>query len=140
MPTHESFVRDETVKGSSNRTFGIVFAVVFAVVAVWPYAHGNPVRWWSAAIAAAFLAAALAWPAVLAPLNRLWTRFGLLLHKVTNPVIMGLVFYTAVLPTALIMRALGKDPLRRRLDRGAPSYWIVRAPPGPAPESIKHQF
>ncbi len=140
MATHESFVRDEKIKTSSDRTFGVVFAVVFAVIALWPYLHGNGMRWWSLAVAAAFLVIALVSPALLAPLNRVWTRFGLLLHKVTNPVIMGLVFYVAVTPTAWIMRALGKDPLRRTIDRSAASYWILREPPGPAPDSIKHQF
>jgi hypothetical protein len=140
MAAHESFTRDAPVRGSSDRGFGYVFAAVFTVVALWPFVHGNGVRWWSLAIAAAFLVAALAAPILLAPLNRAWTKFGLLLHKVTNPVIMGLVFYVTVTPTALIMRALGKDPLRRKIDRAATSYWIQREPPGPAPESIKLPF
>jgi predicted membrane metal-binding protein len=140
MATHENFARDEKIKGSSDRGFGLVFAVVFALVAVWPYLHGNPVRWWSLIVAAAFLIAALARPRTLAPLNRVWTRFGLLLHKITNPVIMGLVFYGAVTPTAWAVRAMGKDPLRRKIDRAAASYWILREPPGPTPQSIKHQF
>lgn len=137
---HEGFARSETVKGSSDRGFGYVFAAVFAIVALWPLTGEGSVRLWSLAIAGAFLAAALVRPSLLAPLNRVWTRFGLLLHKIVNPLVMGLVFYTAVMPTALVMRALGKDPLRRKLDRAAPSYWILREPPGPAPETIKHQF
>jgi len=128
------------VRSSSNRAFGVVFAVVFAIVALWPVIGGGAVRIWAAAVAAAFLAVALAWPAALAPLNRAWTAFGLVLHKITNPIIMGLVFFGAVLPTALIMRALGKDPLRLRLDRGAKSYWIEREPPGPEPGSMNLQF
>jgi hypothetical protein len=140
MAAHESFTRTAPVRSSSDRSFGYVFAAVFTAVALWPFVHGNAVRWWSLAIAAAFLVAALAAPALLAPLNRVWTKFGLLLHKVTNPVIMGVVFYGAVTPTALIMRALGKDPLRRKIDRAAVSYWIQREPPGPAPESIKLPF
>jgi hypothetical protein len=140
MTMHESFTRTGPVRGSSDRGFGYVFAAVFAIIALWPVVHGNAVRWWSIAIAAAFLVAALAAPALLAPLNRVWTKFGLLLHKVTNPVIMGLVFYGAVTPTAWVMRALGKDPLRRKIDRAATSYWILREPPGPAPDSIKLPF
>lgn len=140
MTMHESITRTAPVKGSSDRSFGYVFAAVFAAIALWPFLHGNAVRWWSLAIAAAFLVAALAAPALLAPLNRVWTKFGLLLHKVTNPVIMGLVFYVAVTPTAWVMRAVGKDPLRRKIDRAAASYWIQREPPGPAPESIKLPF
>ncbi len=136
---HEDYRRPE-VKTSSNRSFGIVFAVVFAIVALWPLIGGGAARAWAAAIAGAFLAVALARPSALAPLNRAWTAFGSVLHRITNPLIMGLVFYGAVAPTALIMRALGKDPLRRRFDRDATSYWIERTPPGPEPDSMKRQF
>jgi hypothetical protein len=79
-------------------------------------------------------------PAVLNPLNRVWLKFGLLLHKVVNPAIMALLFYGTVLPTGLIMRAMGKDLLRLKREPDAASYWIVRAPPGPAPETMKDQF
>jgi len=136
---HEDY-RQEEVRSSSDRSFGIVFAVVFAIVALWPVVGGGAVRIWAAAVAAVFLVVALAWPAGLAPLNRLWTAFGLVLHKITNPIFMGLVFFGAVVPTALIMRALGKDPLRLRFDRGAESYWIEREPPGPAADTMNQQF
>jgi len=138
--THESFERDQPVKGSSDRSFGIVFAVVFGIVGFWPLIGGAAPRLWSLIVAAAFLGVAVVCPRLLAPLNRLWLKFGLLLHKVTNPIIMGLVFFLAVVPTALIMKLLGKDPLRRKLDKQAQSYWISREPPGPPPESMKNQF
>lgn len=137
---HERFTREETVKGSSDRGFGLVFAAVFAVIGLWPLAAGRGVRLWALALAFLFLAAAFVRPRVLAPLNRVWMRFGLLLHRVTNPLIMGLVFFLAVTPTALIMRLLGKDPLKLRLDRAAKSYWVERRPPGPAPETMRDQF
>jgi hypothetical protein len=86
------------------------------------------------------LAAALLYPAALNPLNRAWLKFGLLLHKVVNPIVMGLLFYGTVLPTGLVFRALGKDILRLRRQPEADSYWIVRQPPGPAPETMKDQF
>ncbi len=140
IETHESFVREDTVRGSSNRSFGVVFTVVFAVIGLWPLIGGAGVRLWSLIVAVVFLLAALVRPQVLAPLNRLWTRFGLLLQKITNPLIMGLVFYLAVTPTALVMRALGKDLLHRRIDRSAKTYWIDRQPPGPEPETMKQQF
>ena len=95
---------------------------------------------WPLGLGAAFLLVALAQPALLEPLNRLWTQFGLLLHRITNPLIMRLMFYLAVTPTALVIRLAGKDPLRLRFDRSATSYWIDREPPGPAPETMKHQF
>ena len=83
---------------------------------------------------------ALVRPALLAPLNRLWLRLGLFLHKIITPVVMALIFFTTVLPTGLVMRALGKDPLRLRRDPAAASYWIARNPSGLAPETMKNQF
>jgi predicted membrane metal-binding protein len=138
--THESFVRKEDVKISSERSFGIVFFVVFAIIGAWPLIRGADPRWWSLGMAAAFLAAAFVFPKALRPLNLLWAKVGLLLHRITNPLIIGLVFFLAVTPTALVMKALGKDPLRRRIDPNAKSYWIERAPPGPAPDTMHNQF
>ena len=76
---------------------------------------------------------------MLHPLNRLWMRFGLLLHKVINPIVMGLLFYGTILPTGLVMRLRGKDLLRLKREPGAESYWIARTP-GPAPETMRDQF
>lgn len=141
LDTHSASAGDDTaVKGSSDRTFGIVFAVFFALIGLWPLVRGEPARAWALVIAAAFLLAALVRPRLLASLNRLWTKFGLLLHKITNPVIMAAVFYGAVTPTALVLRMMGKDPLRRRIDRSATTYWIDRQPPGPEPQSMTQQF
>ena len=136
----EGAERPDDVKIGSNRSFGIVFAIVFAIVGLLPLWSGAPLRLWSLAVGAGFLAIALVLPSLLAPLNRLWFKFGLLLSKITSPIVMGLVFYLTVTPTALIMRMLGKDPLRLKLDRDAPTYWISRTPPGPDPDSIKNQF
>lgn len=140
MSAHEDFGREEAVAGSSNRSFGLVFAAVFTVVALWPLLDGGWPRWWAAALAALFAVVATLRPAWLAPLNRYWTKLALLLHRVTNPLVMGVIFYAVVTPIALIMRALGKDPLLLRFDRQAASYWIERRPPGPAPESMRRQF
>jgi hypothetical protein len=138
--THESFARAADVRIASERSFGIVFCVVFLVIGLWPLVRSDGPRWWSLAVAAAFLAAAFLLPKALAPLNRSWARFGLLLHRITNPIVMGLVFFLAVTPTALMMKLLGKDPLRRRIDPAAKTYWIERTPPGPAPDSMRNQF
>ncbi|MGE4218629.1 MAG: SxtJ family membrane protein [Alphaproteobacteria bacterium] len=138
--THEDFSRDETVTGSSDRGFGIVFAVVFTIVGLWPLTGDRDPRWWSVALAAAFLLAALLRPGVLAPLNRLWTRFGLLLHKIVNPLVMGLMFFVVITPMGIVMRMAGKDPMRLRRDGAASTYWIAREPPGPEPQSMKNQF
>ena len=77
---------------------------------------------------------------LLNPLKRAWLALGMLLHRVVNPIVMALLFYGTVLPTGLVMRALGKDLLRLRRQPEADSYWIVRQPPGPAPETMKDQF
>ena len=132
---HEDLKRDEAPKGSSDRGFGLVFAAVFAIIGFWPLLDAAAPRLWALAIAAAFLGVAWLAPRTLAPLNRLWTRFGLLLARVMNPLVLGLLFYGVVTPMGLAMRALGKDPLRRRFEPEAASYWIARRPPGPAPMS-----
>ena len=137
---HEDFGRSDEVKGSSDRTFGIVFTVLFAVIGLWPLLGGGGVRVWSLALAGGFLALALVRPGVLRPLNRLWMKFGLLLHMIVNPLVMGLLFFVTVTPIGLAMRLVGKDPLGRHFDPAAESYWVLRDPPGPAPETMKNQF
>lgn len=137
---HEDFSRRHDVKASSNRAFGFVMSTAFAMVAIAPLRHRLPVRWWSVALSAVFALLALAAPRLLHPLNVVWTRFGLILHRLTSPVVVAVVFYAAVVPTGLVMRACGRDPLRRKRNPGAVSYWIARTPPGPTPESMTQQF
>jgi hypothetical protein len=138
--THEDYKREHAIKGSSDRGFGQVFAGFFAILGFWPLLHGEAPNWWLVGIGAAFLIVAYTHPSLLAVPNRWWMKFGLLLAKIVNPLVMGLVFYLTVTPTGWIMRALGKDPLRLRIDRQATSYWIERKPPGPAPETMSQQF
>lgn len=128
------------IKGSSDRSFGLVFFAVFTIVALYPLLEGGAVRAWSLIVAAIFLLLALLVPGVLAPANRLWTKFGELLHRIVSPVALGIIFYIAVFPTGLVLRLFGKDPLRLRLDPSAESYWIKREPPGPSAESLNNQF
>ncbi len=87
-----------------------------------------------------FGAVALVWPAILAPLNKLWFRFGLLLHKVMTPLIMGLLFYGLFTPLGLLMRLFGKDPMRVRDTPEAQSYWIEREPSAAVDNHMKNQF
>jgi hypothetical protein len=136
---HESFERDD-VRVASDRSFGIVFCVVFALIALWPVIWGEAIRIWALVIAAAFLAAALIRPRILRPLNLLWFRFGQLLHHVVNPLVMGLIFFFGVLPTALIMRTRGRDPLRLADGKRAGTTWVEREPPGPPPETMQRLF
>jgi hypothetical protein len=137
---HEDFSRDEAVQGSSDRAFGITFAAVFAAFALWPLMRQRPLRSWALAVALVFLVPALVRPQVLGPLNRLWLRLGLFLQRLVTPVVMAMLFYGTVTPIALVLRWLGKDLLRLRIDRGADSYWIERRPPGPAPDTMRNQF
>ncbi|HQR50033.1 MAG TPA: SxtJ family membrane protein, partial [Methylophilaceae bacterium] len=95
---------------------------------------------WALELSGGFLLLALVIPRVLAPANRAWTKFGLLLHDIVSPIALGILFFVVVTPTGLLMRLLGKDPLRLRFERSAKSYWIVRTPPGPDAESLKNQF
>lgn len=140
MAAHENLGRPQVVTGSSDRGFGLVFAAVFALIAAAPLLHGGSVRLIPLAAAGAFLALALAAPRLLGPLNRLWLKFGLLLHRIVNPVVMAVIFFLVVTPAALIIRWLGRDPLRLAFDRQAASYWIERQPPGPAPDTMRNQF
>lgn len=137
---HENLARDEEVRGSSDRSFGFTFAGFFLLLGLWPIVRGAPARTWAVAVGVIFLAAALGRPGLLGPPNRLWLRVGLLLHRVVNPLVMGVMFYGVITPIGLVMRRSGRDPLRKRIDPDARSYWIDRRPPGPAPETMSNQF
>ena len=117
--THEDFSRQENIKPSSDRSFGLVIAAFFLLIAFWPLIRGEPVRWWALAVAAVFAVLALMWTAALAPLNKWWTKLGILLYRVVGPIVLGLLFYVTVTPIALLMRLRGKDPLRLRRDPDA---------------------
>jgi len=137
---HEDLGREQHLEGSSDRAFGLVIAGVFLLVGVGPLRHGHPLRWWACTAAGALALIALLKPALLARANRLWTKLGVLLGKVVSPIALGILFYGVLTPIAIVMRLAGKDPLRLKLDRSANSYWIVRKPPGPPPDSMSNQF
>jgi hypothetical protein len=140
MAAYENFNREDAVQSSSNRTFGLVLGLFFAVICVLPLLRGHAVRWWPLPLSGFFLIAAVSAPAILTPLNRVWTGVGMLLHKITNPIILGVLFYGVFAPFGAVLRLLGKDLLRLKQVPGAGSYWIMRQPPGPAPESLSNQF
>lgn len=129
----------EALQLPSNRSFGFVFCGFFALVAALPLLSGAPFRGWAAIIAAAFGAAALFSPSVLAPLNRLWMRFGALLHRIVSPIVLAVLFFVVITPFGAVMRILGKDPLKLQLEP-LQTYWVDREPPGPKPESLNNQF
>lgn len=138
--SHENLNRKQEVQGSSNRSFGLVFTVFFLVAGLLPLLHGKPFRPWALAVSGVFLVLALALPSVLALPNRLWTRFGLVLHAIVSPIALGILFYGVVTPMGILMRLTGKDPMRLKFDAQAESYWIPRTPPGPEPGSMTNQF
>ena len=138
--THEDFSRGQQVKASSNRAFGWVFVIVFLIIALLPLAFGGTLRWWSLIVSGLVAVVTIAAPTLLTIPNRLWLRFGLLVHRVISPVVLAIMFYMIVTPMGLLMRVFAKDNLRLRCDAAAESYWIKREPPGPQPDSMPHQF
>ncbi|WP_028346741.1 hypothetical protein [Bradyrhizobium murdochi] len=138
--SHESFIRDEALAPGSDRAFGLVMSGALALFSLLNYWHLG--RWWpwTSAAAGLFLTTAVLRPSSLHLLNRLWMKFGLLLHRIVNPIVMGLLFYGTIFPTGFVMRMRGRDLLRLKREPAADSYWIVRHPPGPAPETMKDQF
>src|SRR5688572_5211188 len=116
MSANQTIVSHRKVAESSDRSFGLVFAAVFALIGVWPFLFGHQPRLWAFAVAALFLAAAFFFQRALTPLNFVWKKIGLALHHITNPIIMGLVYFVAIVPMGLVMRAMGKDLLRLKWD------------------------
>lgn len=117
---------DQAPKTLSNRVFGLIFAGIFLVIACWPILSGGGARNWALIIAGLFALPALVLPSVLTPLNAAWVKFGLFMHKIINPILMGLIFFLTVLPTGLMLKIFGKDPMRRKFDTEAESYWQER--------------
>ena len=137
---HELSRRAGETETSSDRSFGLVFAGFFALLAAYNAWHHRGLWPLWLALAPVFLVLALVRPHVLAPLNRIWTGLGLFLGMIVSPVVLGFMYFLVVTPIGMLMRWLGKDPLRLRGDPAAPSYWIVRDPPGPSRESMRDQF
>lgn len=137
---HENIDRKSETKPASERSFCVVFAVVFCIIALWPIASGGSIRLWACAVAIAL--AGVAWwrPTLMALPNRLWMALGNLLHKMVAPLALGVVFFAVVTPLGLLMRLCGKRPLHLNRDPGAPTYWIPRQPPGPPPGSLNNPF
>jgi hypothetical protein len=136
----ERIEHGDDLPGSSDRVFGLVFSVFWSVVALAPVIKGRSIRVWAVTLAAAFLISGLVRPNVLRPLNQVWQRFGQLLQKLTNPIVMAILFFSSIVPFGLILRLLNRDVLRLKWERGSVTYWIPRNPPGPPPESMKDQF
>lgn len=132
--------QDEGGKGSSDRTFGLLFVAVFGWIGWSPVLHHREIRQWAAGISAVLLVVSLAAPKILHPANQAWSKLSLLLNQVFSPLAMGVIFFGIATPMAFMMRLWGKDPLRLGFDPSAKTYWQERSPPGPAPSSMRNQF
>jgi predicted membrane metal-binding protein len=104
---HEDYSREEEVKAGTDRGFGLVFAGFFGIVSAISLWRGGVTWHWALPLAALFLVVALVYPRILAPLNRLWLKFGLLLYKVMNPLVLGLLFFVTIMPIGLVMSCDG---------------------------------
>ena len=125
------------IKISSNRSFGLVFFIVFLIISLWPLIHGEPIRIWSIIVSLIFLILGLINSKFLSPLNRLWFKFGIILGAIVAPIVMGVVFFLVVTPIGFTMRIIGKDLLGKKYDKKKETYWIKR---GKSVSTMKQQF
>ena len=126
----------DDIKISSNRSFGIVFFIVFLIISLYPLLNSEPIRIWFLIIALIFLVMGLINSKILTPLNKLWFKFGIILGKIVSPFVMGIIFFLVVTPIGLIMRLFGKDLLNLKYN-GNKSYWIEKSGPK---SKMKNQF
>ncbi len=119
-------MRKISVKISSNRSFGLLFFVVFLAISLWPLKSQGDLRLWAFILSSIFLVLGILNSKFLTPLNKLWLKFGFFLGSIVSPVVMGIVFFLVVTPTGLLMRLLGKDLLRINKTKFVSTYWISR--------------
>jgi hypothetical protein len=113
----------------SEKSFGVIFSIVFLIVSLYPLINSESLRIWALFVSTIFFLLAFVAPKVLVLPNKLWFKFGLLLGSIIAPIIMAMVYFITVVPTGIIMRLLGKDLLKQKLDNNAKSYWIKRSEP-----------
>jgi hypothetical protein len=128
---------NNNIKISSNRSFGIVFFIVFLFIALYPVTYSEDIRIWSLIISFIFIILGLLNSKILTPLNKLWFKFGVILGKIISPIIMGIIFFLVVTPIGLIMKVLGKDLLRLKYNKKDNTYWIEKNGPK---SKMKNQF
>ncbi len=126
----------DDVKISSNRSFGIVFFIVFLLIALYPLINTGEFRLWSLIISFIFLILGILNSKILTPLNKLWFKFGIFLGKIVSPIIMGIIFFFVVTPIGVLMRFFGKDVLNLKYNNNK-SYWIEKTGPK---SKMKNQF
>ena len=123
-------------KISSNKSFGIVFFIVFFLIGIYPIINGDQVRVWSLIISVVFLILGLLNSKILSPLNKIWFKFGILLGKIISPLVMGLIFFIVVTPIGILMRLFNKDLLNLKFNKNK-TYWIEKKGPK---SKMKNQF
>ena len=126
----------DDVKISSNRSFGIVFFIVFLLIALHPLLNGENLKIWSLIIALIFLILGSVNSKFLTPLNKIWFKFGIILGKIVSPLIMAIIFFFVVTPIAILMKLLKKDLLNLKYNKNE-SYWVEKAEPK---SKMKNQF
>ena len=126
----------DNIKTSSNRSFGIVFFIVFLLVSIYPLINDEEIRIWSLIISIIFLLLGLLNSQILTPLNQIWFKLGIFLGKIVSPIVMGIIFFLVVTPTGIIMRILKKDLLNLKYSDDK-SYWIKKKGPK---SKMKDQF
>ena len=130
--------RHVSTEQSSEKSFGVVFSIVFLIVSLFPpLINSEGLRIWALVVSIIFFLLAFIAPKILVLPNKLWFKFGLLIGSIVAPIVMAFVYFVTVLPTGLIMRLLGKDLLKQKLDKNAKSYWVKRSEPM---GSMKNQF
>ena len=129
-------MNNNKIKLDSNRSFGIVFFIVFLIIATYPLLNDNSIRLWSLIIGIIFLILGIINSKVLTPLNILWMKFGLLLGKIVSPIIMGFVFFGVVTPISILMKLFGKDSLNLKRNKKQ-TYWLKKEE---IKSSMKNQF
>ena len=129
-------MKNNNIKIATNKSFGVVFAIFFFIVSMFPLFKDEDIRIWAVIVAIIFLILGLLNSSVLSPLNKIWFKFGILLGNFISPIIMGVVFFIVVTPTSLIMRLFGKDILNLKKNNKK-SYWIEKSPIN---SKMKNQF
>ena len=127
---------EHKIKTSSNKSFGIVFFIVFLIIALYPLIKDGDLRLWSLIVSLIFLILGLINSTILTPLNRLWFKFGIFLGKIVSPIILGTIFFLIVTPTGLLLRLFGKDVINLKYSKDN-SYWIKKTGPK---SNMKDQF
>ena len=130
-------MKQKEIKISSNKSFGLVFFVIFIIIALWPLLNNGNIRIWSIIVSIIFLILGLLNSKILTPFNKLWMRLGALLGIIVSPIVMGVVYFGIITPIGLIMKLFGKDVLNLKLEKNKKTYWTLKKK---IPSKMKDQF